>query len=173
MKVFVAGATGAIRKQLVPRLVAAGYEVDGMTRSESRQAMPEDLGAVPVVADALDPNQVADAVGRAKAEVILQQLTAIRPVDMRHFDRDLVRTSRLRTDGTDYLLPAECAVGLRRLVAQATGSPFGLGCMDTSWLIRFSGMNLPMSCRHGEGSESTIFGSRKSMPMAAVMAPAV
>src|SRR5215468_10489518 len=62
MRVFVAGATGAIGKQLVPRLVAAGHEVHGMTRSESKQAMLDELGAVPVVADALDPDQVAQAI---------------------------------------------------------------------------------------------------------------
>jgi nucleoside-diphosphate-sugar epimerase len=61
MRVFVAGATGAIGKQLVPRLVAAGHEVHGMTRSESKQPMLHELGAVPVVADALDPDQVADS----------------------------------------------------------------------------------------------------------------
>ena len=55
MRVFVAGATGAIGKQLVPRLVEAGHEVHGMTRSESKQAMLDELGAVPVVADALAP----------------------------------------------------------------------------------------------------------------------
>ena len=61
MRVFVAGATGAIGKQLVSRLVAAGHEVHGMTRSESKQAMLHDLGAVPAIADALDPDQVAEA----------------------------------------------------------------------------------------------------------------
>lgn len=66
MKVFVAGATGAIGKQLVPLLVAAGHEVHGMTRRESKRAMLLQLGAVPVVADALDPDQVAEAIGRAK-----------------------------------------------------------------------------------------------------------
>jgi nucleoside-diphosphate-sugar epimerase len=52
MRVFVAGATGAIGRQLVPRMVAAGHDVHGMTRSESKQAMLHELGAVPVVADA-------------------------------------------------------------------------------------------------------------------------
>jgi nucleoside-diphosphate-sugar epimerase len=118
MKVFVAGATGAIGRQLVPRLIAAGHDVHGMTRSESKTAMLEELGAVPVVADALDPDQVADAVGRAKPDVIVNQLTSIGPLDMRHFDRDFALTNRLRTDGTDYLLSAGQAVGLRRFVAQ-------------------------------------------------------
>jgi nucleoside-diphosphate-sugar epimerase len=118
MKVFVAGATGAIGRQLVPRLIAAGHDVHGMTRSESKTAMLEELGAVPVVADALDPDRVADAVGRAKPDVIVNQLTSIGPLDMRHFDRDFALTNRLRTDGTDYLLSAGQAVGLRRFVAQ-------------------------------------------------------
>jgi nucleoside-diphosphate-sugar epimerase len=113
MRVFVAGATGAIGKQLVPRLVAAGHEVHGMTRSLSKQAMLHKLGAVPVVADALDPLQVADAVARAEPDVIVHELTAIGAVDMRHFERSFAETSRLRTEGTDFL---------RRFVAQSNGA---------------------------------------------------
>jgi nucleoside-diphosphate-sugar epimerase len=67
MRVFVAGATGAIGRQLVPCLVTAGHEVTGMTCSESKQPMLAELGAVPVVADALDPDQVAQATGGAAA----------------------------------------------------------------------------------------------------------
>ncbi|PZR88101.1 MAG: dehydrogenase [Candidatus Nephthysia bennettiae] len=119
MRVFVAGATGAIGKQLVPRLVAAGHEVHGMTRSESKQTMLHELGAVPAVADALDPDQVAEAVGRARPDVIVHQLTAIGTLDMRHFDRAFALTNRLRTEGTDYLLSAGQAVGVRRFVAQS------------------------------------------------------
>jgi nucleoside-diphosphate-sugar epimerase len=122
MRVFVAGATGAIGKQLVPRLVAAGHEVHGMTRSASKQAMLYDLGAVPVVADALDRSQVEEAVGRANPDVIVHQLTAIGAVDMRHFDRDFALTNRLRTEGTDHLLSAGQAVGVRRFVAQSNGA---------------------------------------------------
>src|SRR5437588_8604352 len=122
MRVFVAGATGAIGKQLVPQLVALGHEVHGMTRSESKQAMLSELGAVAVVADALDPDQVAEAVGRARPEVIVHELTAIGALDMRHFDRDFALTNRLRTEGTDHLLAAGRAVGVRRFVAQSVGS---------------------------------------------------
>jgi nucleoside-diphosphate-sugar epimerase len=119
MRIFVAGATGAIGRQLVPRLIAEGHEVHGMTRSESKQAMLYDLGAVPVVADALDPDQVADAVGKAKPDVIIHQLTAIRTLDMRHFDRSFAITNRLRTEGTDHLLSAAHAVGVQRFIAQS------------------------------------------------------
>ena len=120
MKVFVAGATGAIGKQLVPRLVAAGHEVHGMTRSESKQTMLYELGAMPVVADALDPDQVAEAVGNAKPDVIIHELTAIPdPLDTRRFDRDFALTNRLRTEGTDHLLSAGQAVGVKRFIAQS------------------------------------------------------
>jgi nucleoside-diphosphate-sugar epimerase len=118
MRVFVAGATGAIGRQLVPRLVDAGHEVHGMTRSDAKQAMLAELGAVPVVADALDADQVADAVATAKPDVIVHQLTAIGAIDMRHMDRDFAMTNRLRTEGTDHLLSAGRAVGVKRFVAQ-------------------------------------------------------
>ena len=74
---------------------------------------------MPVVADALDPDQVAEAVGGARPDVIVHQLTAIGEVDMRVFDRDFALTSRLRTEGTDYLLSAGRAVGVGRFVAQS------------------------------------------------------
>src|SRR4051812_24828349 len=123
MRVFVAGATGAIGRELVPRLVAAGHEVHGMTRSESKRAMLFDMGAVPVVADALDADQVAEAVAGAKPDVIVHQLTAIpASLDMRRFDRDFALTNRLRTDGTDHLLSAGQAVGVRRFVAQSVAA---------------------------------------------------
>jgi nucleoside-diphosphate-sugar epimerase len=71
-----------------------------------------------VVADALDPDQVAEAVAQARPDVIVHQLTAIGPVDMRHFERDFALTNRLRTEGTDHLLSAGQAVGAQRFVAQ-------------------------------------------------------
>jgi nucleoside-diphosphate-sugar epimerase len=119
MRVFVAGATGAMGKQLVPRLVEAGHRVIGMTRTESKQGALWDLGAEPVVADALDPEQVADAVARTQPEVIVHQLTAISAFDTRHFDREFALTNRLRTEGTDHLLSAGRAVGVRRFIAQS------------------------------------------------------
>ncbi len=66
MRVLVAGATGAMGRQLVPRLVRAGHEVHGMTRSESKQVLLQELGAVPVVADALDPNRWIGPLPRAR-----------------------------------------------------------------------------------------------------------
>ena len=117
MRVFVAGATGAIGRQLVPRLVTLGHEVHGMTRSASKQAMLHELGAVPVLADALDPDQVAEAVRLARPDVIVHELTSLTGVE-RYTERAAAPTNRLRTEGTDHLLSAGRAVGVRRFVAQ-------------------------------------------------------
>jgi nucleoside-diphosphate-sugar epimerase len=128
MKVFVAGATGAIGRVLVPQLVARGHEVVGMTRSASKQDLVRSLGARPVVADALDPDAVAQAVASAEPEVIVHQLTALSgPMSMRearHPDRAAaaIMTNRLRTEGTDHLLAAGRAVAARRFVAQSFGA---------------------------------------------------
>lgn len=122
MRVFVAGATGAIGSQLVPRLVANGHEVHGMTRSESKQAMLHELGAVPVVADALEPDQVAEAVGKAKPDIIVHQLTALAGKGFRGLKQRIEMTNRLRSEGTDHLLSAGQAVGVKRFVAQSNAA---------------------------------------------------
>jgi nucleoside-diphosphate-sugar epimerase len=126
MKVLVAGATGALGRHLVPKLAAGGHEVLGMTRSESKRDLIRGLGATPVVADALDPDAVAKAVAESDPEVIVHELTALSSsIDMRHFDRDLELTTRLRTEGTDHLLAAGHAIGVKRFVAQSfAGQPF-------------------------------------------------
>jgi len=77
MKVFVAGATGVLGRALVPQLVASGHDVVGMTRSASKQELLRSLGAHPVVADALDPDAVAQAVASAEPEVIVHEMTAL------------------------------------------------------------------------------------------------
>jgi nucleoside-diphosphate-sugar epimerase len=120
MKVFVAGATGALGRVLVPQLVAGGHDVVGLTRTPSKQDMIRGLGARPAVADALDPDAVARVVAEAEPEVIVHQLTALSgSIDMRHLERDFAETNRLRTEGTDHLLAAGRAVGVRRFVAQS------------------------------------------------------
>jgi nucleoside-diphosphate-sugar epimerase len=120
MKVLVAGATGAIGQQLVPRLVTGGHDVFGMTRSPAKQDAVRRLGAKPVVADALDADQVARVVAESDPDVIVHELTALSGnLDLRHFDRDFALTNRLRTEGTDHLLAAGRAVGIKRFVAQS------------------------------------------------------
>jgi nucleoside-diphosphate-sugar epimerase len=128
MKIFVAGATGVLGRTLVPQLVDRGHEVVGMTRSASKQDLVRSLGARPVVADALDPDAVAQAVASAEPEVIVHELTALSgPMSMRdarHPERfsGAIMTNRLRTEATDHLLAAGRAVGARRFVAQSFGA---------------------------------------------------
>jgi nucleoside-diphosphate-sugar epimerase len=126
MRVFLAGATGALGAQLIPRLVANGHEVTGMTRSASKQGALRALGAGPAVADALDADAVARAVAEARPEVIVHQLTALSGgIDIREIERSMAMTNRLRTEGTDNLLAAGRAAGVRRVVVQSyTGWPF-------------------------------------------------
>jgi nucleoside-diphosphate-sugar epimerase len=128
VKIFVAGATGALGRALLPHLAALGHEVTGMTRSPSKQDLVRSLGARPVVADALDPDAVAQAVAASDPEVIVHELTAlsgkVSARDMRHPERSAVATltNRLRTEATDHLLAAGRAVGARRFVAQSFGA---------------------------------------------------
>jgi nucleoside-diphosphate-sugar epimerase len=126
MKILLAGATGALGKQLVPRLVAHGHEVVGITRTESKLELLRELGATGVVADVLDPDQVARVVAEAEPEVIIHQVTALnRDFDIKHFDRTFEETNRLRTEATDHLLAAGRAVGVKRFIAQSyAGWPF-------------------------------------------------
>src|SRR3954470_9369851 len=125
MKIFVAGATGVLGRQLVPQLVAQSHDVVGMIRSASKQDAVRSLGARPVMADALEPDAVARAVASAEPEVIVHQLTALSgPMSLRDARRPersvaATMTNRLRTEATDHLLAAGRAVGARRFVAQS------------------------------------------------------
>ena len=126
MKVFVAGPTGAVGRQLLPQLVAAGHDVVGMVRRRETSDLVRSLGGRPVVADALDAEAVAAAVAAEEPEAIVHMATALAGgVDPRHFDRDFAVTNRLRTTGTDHLLAAAARSGVRRVVAQSyAGWPY-------------------------------------------------
>jgi nucleoside-diphosphate-sugar epimerase len=126
MKVFVAGATGAIGGQLIPILVADGHEVVGLTRTPSKQDRIRELGAKPAVADALDPEAVAQVVAEAEPEAVIHELTSIDTGSFsRSIDKMFAGTNRLRTEGTDHLLAAARAVGTRRFIAQSfAGWPY-------------------------------------------------
>lgn len=125
MKVLIAGATGVLGRQLVPKLIAAGHEVAGTTRTPSREPALREAGATPFVVDILDPDAVASAVASFEPEVIVHEATALSSVDMRKVDRSFALTNRLRIEGIDHLLAAGRAVGIRRFVAQSfAGWPF-------------------------------------------------
>jgi nucleoside-diphosphate-sugar epimerase len=120
MRVFVAGATGAVGRRLVPQLVERGHSVVATTRTPAKRDLLRALGAEPVVMDGLDAAQVGEAVVRAEPDVVIHQMTALTGVgDLRRFDREFARTNELRTAGTDHLLAAAAAAGTGRFVAQS------------------------------------------------------
>ncbi len=120
MRIFVAGATGAVGRRLVPRLVGNGHSVVGLTRSPGKTGLLRELGAEPVVADALDQAALHAAVVAAQPDVIVHQMTDLTGAsDLRKFDRAFANSNRLRTEGTDHLLAAARECGVKRIVAQS------------------------------------------------------
>jgi len=123
MKVFVAGASGAMGQRLVPQLVAGGYEVAALARNEAKAVRLRELGAQAVIADALDRESLVNAVTSTAPDVIVHQLTALNgAMNIKHFDREFAVTNRLRTESTDYLIEGALAAGTRRIVVQSYGN---------------------------------------------------
>jgi len=116
MKVFVAGAAGAIGRQLVPMLIEAGHEVTGTTRSQDRAAWLTSVGARPVTVDAYEADALRSAVLEAAPDVVIDELTDL----ARGFSsEDVANTGRLREQTTGILVDAAVVAGARRLVAQS------------------------------------------------------
>ncbi len=126
MRVFIAGAGGAIGTRLVPQLVERGHEVIGSSRTPEKADRLRALGAEPVVLDVLDADAVRRAIAAAKPDAIVHQATALAGMsDFKHFDRSFAATNRLRTSGTDALLGAAGESGVARFVAQSyAGWPY-------------------------------------------------
>ena len=123
MRVFVAGASGAIGTRLVPRLIEAGHEVIGTSRSAGNADRVRALGAHPIDLDLLDREAVIAAVVAAEPDAIVHQATALAGARFsRNLDRTFAPTNRLRTEGTDALLAAAREAGVRRFVAQSFAS---------------------------------------------------
>ncbi len=123
MRVFVAGASGAIGTRLVPQLLDRGHEVIGTSRSSGNADRVRALGAEPVVLDLLDARAVRKAVFESEPDAIVHQATALSDVRFsRKMDRTFAQTNRLRTEGTDHLLAAAREAGVERFVAQSFAS---------------------------------------------------
>ncbi len=120
MKIFLAGATGAVGQALVPLLTSHGHTVTGTTRSPSKVETLRALGAEPVVVDGLDRDGIRAAVAAARPDAIVHQMTALGgDLDIRRFERSFAATNRLRTEGTDHLVEAARESGVDRIVAQS------------------------------------------------------
>ena len=123
MRVFIAGASGAIGTRLVPQLVDRGHEVIGSSRSPEKAEHIRALGAKPVALDLLDRAAVRRVVLDAAPDAIVHQATALADLSFsRNFDRTFAETNRLRTEGTDALLAAASEAGVDRFVAQSFAS---------------------------------------------------
>lgn len=120
MHIFVAGATGAVGRRLVARLVGSGHSVVGLTRTPAKADILRELGAEPVVADALEEDAIYSAVTAAQPDVIVHELTDLSgQSDLRKFDQAFASSNQLRTKGTEYLLAAARDCGVKRIVAQS------------------------------------------------------
>jgi 2-alkyl-3-oxoalkanoate reductase len=123
MRVVVAGASGAIGTRLVPQLLNAGHEVVGTARSPAGAERVRALGARAIELDLLDARAVRRAVLDIEPDAIVHQATALADVRFgRSMDRSFAQTNRLRREGTDALLAAARAAGVRRFVAQSFAS---------------------------------------------------
>jgi nucleoside-diphosphate-sugar epimerase len=123
MKVMVVGASGAIGTRLVPELIERGHDVVGSYHSPAGAERLRTLGAEPIALDALDARAVRDAVAAAEPDAIVHEATALSSAEFgRNFDKAFAGTNALRTKGTDALLAAARATGVRRFVAQSFAS---------------------------------------------------
>jgi len=120
MRILVAGATGALGRQLMPRLIAAGHQVIGTTRRPRKVDMIRRLGGEPTVVDGLDEAKVREVVRSVRPDVIVHEMTDLSgAADLRHFDQVFATSNRLRTAGLDHLLAAARETEVKRIVAQS------------------------------------------------------
>jgi len=123
MRIFVAGASGALGSRLVPQLIDAGHEVIGTHHSPASAELLRTLGAKPVMLDLLEEGAVRKAVHESQPDAIVHQATALGNAKWgRNFDKVFATTNQLRTKGTDALLGAAQETGVRRFVAQSYAS---------------------------------------------------
>lgn len=120
MRVFLAGATGAIGRPLTARLLADGHEVTAMTRSPESALAFEADGAKSAVVDAFDASAVRGAIAAAEPEVVIHQLTALPSSGGgRAFLKGLALTDRLRRETVPVMIEAAAAAGARRAIVQS------------------------------------------------------
>ena len=117
MRIFFAGATGVIGRELLPLLIAAGHEVTAISRSEAKLAALEEAGATAVLADAYDPDALREAAVAARPELVMHQLTDL-PDNVSEIG-DAADNARIREEGTANLVAAAQAAGAERFLAQS------------------------------------------------------
>jgi 2-alkyl-3-oxoalkanoate reductase len=120
MKIFLAGSTGVVGRQLLPLLVENKHEVVALIHTPEKSKMVEELGARPVVADVFKKDELLQAIQNTKAEIIIHQLTALTGAgSFKKFDQEFALTNRFRTEVLDTMLEAARDSGARRFIAQS------------------------------------------------------
>jgi 2-alkyl-3-oxoalkanoate reductase len=133
MRIFVAGAGGALGTQVVRHLVADRHEVIGFTRSAAHAEVVQQLGVSrSITGDALNPPSIRTALESTRPEAVVHALTAI-PKRGPWRASDLKQTNELRVRGTKHLLDATIAVGVRRLIVESMVFVYGYGDLGPDW----------------------------------------
>lgn len=156
MRIFLAGASGAIGLRLVPLLLDAGHDVAGLTRSPRKAATLRALGAEPVVADVYDASALEEAVRGFGPDLVMHQLTDL-PDHASEIAAGRAANARMRVEGTDNLLAAARQAGARRLLAQSIAWEIpGEGAKAVAHLeqatLDFGGVVLRYGQFHGPGT---------------------
>lgn len=165
MKVFVAGATGAIGRPLMDRLRAAGHRAFGMVRSEDAKAQLAEAGAEPVIADALDPAAVQRAVESVRPDAVVNELTSLpKHYTATEMEAAAERDTRVRLEGNKNLIAAALQTGVRRFIVQSAGFWYapgvGLAAESESLALDASPAIAAGSQRYAE-LESMTFGRKE------------
>lgn len=127
-RIFLAGASGAIGRRLVPQLVAAGHRVTATTRQAAKAEDLRALGADPVVVDVFDANGLRATLLAAKPEIVIHQLTDLPAgLDPSKMAEAIARNARIRDEGTRNLVEAARAAGTKRLIAQSIAWAYAPG----------------------------------------------
>ena len=129
MRVFLAGASGAIGRRLTPLLLAAGHDVTGMTRSADAARQLETIGVHPVIVDVYDADALTRAAVAAKPDVVMHQMTDLPRAltDENELAAAYPRNARIRTEGTRNLVAAAQAAGARRFIVQSVAFAYAPG----------------------------------------------
>jgi nucleoside-diphosphate-sugar epimerase len=128
LRIFLAGAGGAIGRRLTPLLRAAGHLVVGTTRTPDKAAAIVALGAEPVVVDVFDAEALGRAMKAAAPDLVMHQLTDLPfAPDTSRYEEGLARNARLRVDGSANLVAAAKAAGVRRMIGQSIAFAYAPG----------------------------------------------
>ena len=128
MRIFLAGASGAIGRRLVPLLIAAGHDVTGMTRSAEAARGLEAAGVHPAIVDVYDAAALQRAAIAVRPEVVIHQLTDLPQIyDAKEVPAAYPRNARIRIEGTRNLIAAAKAAGARRFIVQSIAFAYAPG----------------------------------------------